>query len=72
MARVELSLAALAVLLVAAPGPAPSCPAATTAEATRECCKVCRKGKACGNGCIKANARCSKGPGCACDASETS
>lgn len=31
------------------------------------CCKVCRKGKACGNSCININYTCHKSPGCACD-----
>lgn len=31
------------------------------------CCKVCRKGKACGNTCIARDKTCSVGPGCACD-----
>ncbi|SLN63975.1 hypothetical protein ROA7450_03366 [Roseovarius albus] len=31
------------------------------------CCKVCRKGKACGNSCIKRTYTCHKGKGCACD-----
>lgn len=31
------------------------------------CCRVCRKGKACGNGCIPRYNSCSKEPGCACD-----
>lgn len=31
------------------------------------CCKVCRKGKACGNTCIRADYNCHKGVGCACD-----
>lgn len=31
------------------------------------CCKICRKGKACGNSCISASYTCHKGPGCACD-----
>lgn len=34
------------------------------------CCKVCRKGKACGNSCISRNYSCRKGSGCACNASE--
>ncbi len=33
-----------------------------------QCCKVCRKGKACGNSCIRASYTCRKGQGCACDA----
>ena len=31
------------------------------------CCKICRKGKACGNSCIKRTYSCGKPPGCACD-----
>jgi hypothetical protein len=31
------------------------------------CCKICRKGKACGDGCIARVKVCTKGPGCACD-----
>ena len=31
------------------------------------CCKVCRKGKACGNSCISRSETCHKSPGCACD-----
>ena len=31
------------------------------------CCKICRKGKACGNSCIARWKTCRKGPGCACD-----
>jgi hypothetical protein len=31
------------------------------------CCKVCRKGKACGDSCIARDKVCRKGPGCACD-----
>lgn len=32
-----------------------------------KCCKVCRKGKACGDSCIAKSKQCHKGPGCACD-----
>ena len=31
------------------------------------CCKICRKGKACGNSCISKAYNCTKPPGCACD-----
>lgn len=31
------------------------------------CCKICRKGKACGNSCISQSKDCHKPPGCACD-----
>lgn len=34
------------------------------------CCKVCGKGKACGNSCIRADYNCRKGRGCSCNASE--
>ncbi len=34
----------------------------------RVCCKMCRKGKACGNSCIRRSYTCRKPPGCACDA----
>ena len=33
-----------------------------------QCCKVCRKGKACGDTCIARSKTCRVGPGCACDA----
>ena len=35
--------------------------------ASAECCKICRKGKACGDSCIAKSKQCTKGPGCACD-----
>ncbi len=31
------------------------------------CCRVCRSGKACGDGCVPREAVCAKAPGCACD-----
>jgi len=31
------------------------------------CCKICKKGKACGNSCINKNYTCHKPPGCACN-----
>ena len=33
----------------------------------QSCCKICRKGKACGNSCISRSKTCHKGKGCACD-----
>ena len=35
-----------------------------------QCCKVCVKGKACGNSCINRNYTCRKGRGCACNGYE--
>ncbi len=32
-----------------------------------ECCKVCTKGKACGDSCISRDYECHKPKGCACD-----
>ncbi len=34
----------------------------------RKCCKVCTKGRACGNLCISRKHNCHQPPGCACDA----
>jgi hypothetical protein len=31
------------------------------------CCKMCSKGKACGDSCIARDRSCKKGQGCACD-----
>ena len=41
-----------------------------TSEVQKTCCKICRKGKACGNSCIRRTYACRKQPGCACDASK--
>lgn len=35
-----------------------------------QCCKVCRKGQACGNSCIGGSYTCRNRRGCACDAVE--
>ncbi len=43
-----------------------STPVAGRASKSRSCCKVCRKGKPCGNTCIARNKTCRVGPGCAC------
>ncbi len=40
------------------PAPAP--------QAQPACCKICRKGKPCGNSCISQRYTCRKPPGCAC------
>ena len=36
-------------------------------EPAKACCKVCRKGQACGNSCISRRYTCRKPPGCACN-----
>jgi hypothetical protein len=37
-----------------------------TERAARECCKVCKKGKPCGDTCIEKDDVCHVPPGCAC------
>jgi hypothetical protein len=60
-----LALAAAAALSL---GPAALSPCAVAAEGfARGCCKVCSKGKACGDSCIARDKTCHKGKGCACD-----
>lgn len=40
-------------------------------ETTGECCRTCRKGKACGDTCVARDRECTVAPGCACDARNT-
>jgi hypothetical protein len=42
-------------------------PTGTTDPFGRNCCKVCTKGKACGDTCIALDKICNVPPGCACD-----
>jgi len=44
-----------------------ACGAGFSAEAQRSCCRVCTKGKACGNSCIARHLNCHRGQGCACN-----
>ncbi len=43
----------------------PSSSAAASED--RECCKICKKGCACGDSCISCDETCYLGVGCACD-----
>ncbi len=53
----------------AAPLPAPVARQGdASGEAPRACCRVCTRGKACGNSCINRGYQCRQPPGCACDA----
>lgn len=63
IASLIIAAASLAV------GPATvSCASPAYAESGfASCCKVCKKGKACGNSCISRDKECHKGKGCACD-----
>jgi hypothetical protein len=49
----------------AAPGSA--APATTEPAERTDCCRVCRRRQACGDGCISKRATCHRPPGCACD-----
>ena len=39
----------------------------TSTPTRRACCKICTKGKACGDTCIRRDHTCHVGPGCACN-----
>jgi hypothetical protein len=49
------------------PKPAPVLVPKPAPTPVKSCCKVCSKGKACGDTCISRSYTCHKGPGCACD-----
>jgi hypothetical protein len=55
------ALALFASLMIAADSPI--CNTAFAAS----CCKVCTKGKACGDTCLAKSSTCTKGKGCACN-----
>ncbi|MFV8754527.1 GmrSD restriction endonuclease domain-containing protein [Nannocystaceae bacterium ST9] len=47
--------------------PSTSEPSIDTPRKPGECCKVCKKGKACGDTCVARDSTCTATPGCACD-----
>jgi LysM repeat protein len=47
--------------------PAPTLQNAPTNPPAKSCCKICSKGKACGNSCISRSYTCHQPPGCACN-----
>jgi hypothetical protein len=47
-------------------------PPVVTSDTPKQCCRVCKKGKPCGNGCISQERQCTKASGCACNGSGTS
>ncbi|AKH42603.1 hypothetical protein FHS61_000373 [Altererythrobacter atlanticus] len=61
----KTTLAALVLAATSITGAA--APLCGTAYANA-CCKICKKGKACGDTCIARDRNCTKGKGCACDA----
>ena len=60
-------LAAVALFTTLLVGPAVTGSCAGSVFAQVGCCKVCKKGKACGDSCIAEWKECQKGKGCACD-----
>jgi hypothetical protein len=76
MTRTLLLFAAVMVMASTAhsdqrPASTPSVAPAAGPETPR-CCRTCRSGKACGDGCINQERQCKKGAGCACNASDSS
>jgi hypothetical protein len=60
-------LAAAASIIIGPSALSPCGSAVFAATGSYACCKVCKKGKACGDSCISRDKECHKGPGCACD-----
>lgn len=60
-------LAAAATLALGPASLGPCLSGAAAAVQAYGCCKVCSKGKACGNSCIARWKTCHKGRGCACN-----
>jgi hypothetical protein len=71
VARIALVLAGSGVVALMGFGAVPGLALEATPQsvelAPRECCKICHKGKACGDSCISRDKDCHKPPGCACD-----
>jgi hypothetical protein len=73
-----LTALVLALLLMTAPhvgaqadqAPAMTIPITTTQTTPQQCCRICKKRKACGDGCISAERQCKKDQGCACSAGD--
>ena len=61
--RMRWTMIVALMMTVPVAGAAPLCGTAMALS----CCKVCKKGKACGDSCIAETSRCSKPPGCACN-----
>lgn len=57
---------AAATLAIGPPAFGP-CSSAAFAASGFACCKVCKKGKACGNSCIAEDKTCHQPNGCACN-----
>jgi hypothetical protein len=73
--RIASALAFALLLMTAVPGeshadegPVVAPLPMSTAQAPQQCCRICRKGQPCGDGCISAAKQCRKEQGCACSA----
>ena len=62
-----LAFLAAAASLALGPASLGPCLSGTAAAQVRSCCKICSKGKACGDSCIARWKTCHKGKGCACN-----
>ncbi|MFN3387816.1 MAG: hypothetical protein ACK40O_02725 [Allosphingosinicella sp.] len=56
-----------AATLALGPASLNPCAAGAAGATAAACCKICSKGKACGNSCIARDKTCHKGKGCACN-----
>lgn len=67
--RLAFEVFAMAAVLgfVTAPGLALAPASEATELAPRVCCRICKKGKVCGDSCIARDKKCNKPRGCACD-----
>ena len=63
----KLIIMIAAALLAVGPSAITCASPAWAASGYAACCKVCSKGKACGDSCIARDKTCHKGKGCACD-----
>lgn len=63
----KLSLIAAAAFLAVGPASVTCAAPGWAQSGFARCCKVCHKGKACGDSCISRDKECHKGKGCACD-----
>ena len=71
MGRIRMALGGIAIAAALGFATAPGFALEPTSQAVelapKECCKICKKGKACGDSCIARDKKCHKPPGCACD-----
>lgn len=64
----SIAIFAAAATMTLVPLSISECGGGFAAGAQRSCCRVCSKGKACGDSCIARHLNCHRGRGCACNA----